>query len=463
LTERISTGSARLDEILNGGLLKNAINLVTGAPGSGKTILSQQIAFRNATRERPALYLTTLSEPLDKVLRYAESMAFFDPSALEEGRVIYDDISAAIRAGDPDRVLDAVDRYLKDVRPGIVVLDSFRTIQAASRDDRTVRQFLHDLLRRLTASATTSIWNAPHSRESVLDEVEAAVADSILALDVKRAAEREVRVLQVLKLRGSEYRSGEHMYRISDKGLEAFPRLANSAEDGAYQQSEKRMATGITALDELLGGGGYWAGAATLVAGPSGIGKTLMGLHFLYRGAEAGEAGILATFQENRIQLSRIVSSFGWTIDDPNVHLLSRSVVALNIDEWVYELIELAQRVGARRIVVDSILDLMAAAGDGMRFREWMYALTQRFTRAGISLMLIVEQPELFDLGRVSDQAISHLADNVIMLQYVRKGAELTRALTVLKTRAMRHEPMVREFQITQDGFVLGGEVTLAR
>ena len=92
MTDRISTGSARLDDILNGGLLQNSINLITGVPGSGKTILSQQAVFTNATKERPALYLTTLSEPLHKILRYGESMTFFNQAALKDGRVIYQDI-----------------------------------------------------------------------------------------------------------------------------------------------------------------------------------------------------------------------------------------------------------------------------------------------------------------------------------------------------------------------------------
>src|SRR6184192_775762 len=91
-SERLSSGSQRLDDVLNGGLLKNAINLIVGVPGSGKTILSQQFAFHNATREQPALYLSTLSEPLDKILRYAETLEFFDPGAIRDGRIVYQDV-----------------------------------------------------------------------------------------------------------------------------------------------------------------------------------------------------------------------------------------------------------------------------------------------------------------------------------------------------------------------------------
>jgi circadian clock protein KaiC len=88
LNERLPSGNQRLDEILRGGLLKHGINLIVGIPGSGKTILSQQFAFHNASIDSPALYLSTLSEPLDKILRYAEPLKFFDHSALRDGRIV---------------------------------------------------------------------------------------------------------------------------------------------------------------------------------------------------------------------------------------------------------------------------------------------------------------------------------------------------------------------------------------
>ena len=463
MTDRLPTGNKRLDEILNGGLLKNAINLIVGVPGSGKTILSQQIAFYNATVERPALYLSTLSEPLDKILRYGESLTFFDRTAIIERRVVYEDLGQQLGESGLEEILDTVDGHLRQVRPAIVVIDSFRAFNAMASDVGSFRQFLYGLVRRLTAAATTSIWNAPYTREQAEAEAEFAVADGIIALDIQQMAEREVRVVQVMKLRGSGYRSGEHTYRISQDGLEVFPRLAEVQVDSGYRLSRKHSATGIAALDDLLGDGGFWEGATTLIAGPSGIGKTLMGLHFLYHGAEAGEPGILATFHENETQLSRIVSSFGWSIENPGVHILARGVVGMNIDEWVYELLDLVEKTGASRVVIDSLGDLDVAAGDRIRFREWVFSVTQRFTRAGVSLMFIVEVPDLFQLRRISDEGISHLADNVILLQYVQEGPELTRALTVLKTRAMQHRPIVHRYEITGRGFVLGDVVSVAR
>ena len=151
--------------------------------------------------------------------------------------------------------------------------------------------------------------------------------------------------------------------------------------------------------------------------------------------------------------------SFGWSLDEKGVHILSRSLVDMYIDEWVYELLDLVEETGAKRIVIDSLPDVMTTAADPVRFREWMFSLVQRCTRRGISLMMIVEVPELFELRRISEHGLSHLADNVILLQYRHEGAQLTRTMTVLKTRAMYHQPVVRHFEITEKGFELGDQV----
>ena len=148
------------------------------------------------------------------------------------------------------------------------------------------------------------------------DAPEFAVADAIIALGTERVAERETRVLQVLKLRGSGFLAGRHAYRISPGGLEVFPRLADPIDPDSYRQVPERMSSGVAPLDQMLFEG-YWRGASTLLAGPSGVGKTLLALHFVYAGAQNGEPGLIATLQENPVQLERILQGFSWSLDDP--------------------------------------------------------------------------------------------------------------------------------------------------
>jgi circadian clock protein KaiC len=230
--------------------------------------------------------------------------------------------------------------------------------------------------------------------------------------------------------------------------------LADAQDTSAYTLGKERIKIGVPALDQMVGDG-IWPGASTLVVGPTGVGKTLIGLHFLFEGAKSGQPGILATFQENRTQLARIVAGFGWSIDAKNLTILSRGLVDVYIDEWVYELLDLIESKKATRVVIDSLPDVMTAAGDPSRFREWMYSLVQRCTRRGITLMMTLEVAELYDIRHVSEQGLSHLADNVIVLQYAKDNAHVTRTLTVLKTRATRHEHAVRRYEITAEGLSL--------
>ena len=454
MTDKLSSGQARLDGILGGGLPRGSIALVIGIPGSGKTILSQHFVFHNATADAPSLYLSTITEPFDKIVRYGQSLEFFDVAAVRDGRVIYEDLGTVLTRDGLDGVLARVGQLLKAHHPSLLVIDSFRALHAFARDDSGYRLFLDGLTRQLTASTATAIWIDEYGRFTAQEAPEFAVADAIIALDSKQLGEREHRTLQVLKLRGSGFLSGQHAYRISARGFNVFPRLADLQDESLYELSPTRIKVGVEALDQMLGDG-LWPGASTLVVGPTGVGKTLIGLHFLFEGAKSGEPGILATFQENRTQLERIVSGFGWTLDAPGMHVLSRGMVDVYIDEWVYELLDLIESVGAKRVVIDSLPDVMVAAGDPIRFREWMFSLVQRLTRAGITLMMTLEVQELYEIHHITEGGLSHLADNVIVLQYVRGAGSVTRTLTVLKTRATPHDNIVRAYEITAQGLNL--------
>ena len=453
MSDRFSSGNQRLDAVLGGGLPANALNMIIGLPGSGKTILAEQFMFHNASAQRPGMYLSTVSEPLEKIVRYVERLAFFDAQAIGTS-VFFDDLGDTLNDGGLDEVLGHVRTLITDRRPGVIVIDSFKALSAYAASPQTFRQFLHELAGILTALPTTTFWVGEYDRDEIATAPEFAVADGIISLTTRRESERAIRHLEVLKLRGTGFMSGEHAYRITRDGLHVFPRLAESVPVDSYELQTGRMSSGIPAIDQMLVDG-YWPGASTMVAGPSGSGKTLMGLHFIFNGATAGDTGIIATLQENTTQLERIVTGFGWSLDSGSVELMYRSPVDLYLDEWFYELLEAIERTRARRIFIDSLGDLQRAAVDELRFREYLYSLLQRCANQQISVMMSQEIPALFGVSHISENGISHLSDNVILLQFVHRNAQLRRAVTVLKTRASRHEPDVREFAITPEGIVL--------
>lgn len=454
MSGRLSSGHPRLDLVLGGGLWNDALTLITGEPGTGKTLLAQQLVFANATPERPALYVSTVSEPMSKILRYGRTLRFFDESRLGSS-VFYEDLGGLLDERGLPAFVERLEQVMKDRGPALVVIDSFKAVHAFARDPADFRWFLHDFAARLSATGAASLWVGEYAASELSREPEFAVADGIISLTSTMTAERQMRMLQVLKLRGSAFLSGQHGYRLSDSGLEVFPRLADAPQGQPYSLGESRQSSGIAVIDEMAGSG-YWPGSSTLVAGPSGVGKTVMGLSFIFAGAAVGERGLIATLQENPTQLRRTATGFGWSLDDPNVEVLYRSSVDLYIDEWVHQVLEQAERRRTNRLMVDSLGDLAFAAADPVRFREYVYSFVQRCSRQGISVYLTMEVPDLFHLSRLSESGISNMSDNVVLLQYLRGESRIKRAVTVLKTRASLHEPEIREYRITSNGVEVG-------
>jgi circadian clock protein KaiC len=457
---RLTSGHGTLDEVLGGGLPAQGISLIMGLPGTGKTIIAQQYAFHNADPERPVVYFSTVSEPLEKIVRFGQALDFFDVSAVGKS-VFYEDLGQTVGSDGLAGVAEQVAATLRQRRPGLVIIDSFKALQPFADNNTDFRRFLHELAGRLTAFPAGSLWIGEYEPADAALLPEFAVADAILELATVRAGQRDMRFLEVRKLRGSGFRSGQHAYRLSRHGLHLFPRLADIPSLEGYSLGPERISSGVPALDAMLAGG-LWPGAATMIAGPSGAGKTVMGLHFIRGGTEQGEPGVIASLQENPTQLHRMLTGFGWPADDPAIEIMYRSPVDIYIDEWVHDLLHTVERTGARRVLVDSLVDLQVAAPDETRFREFMYSLTQRLSRRGTSLLMTCEVPELFGTRRLSEFAVSHLSDNVIMLSYYQDQGQVKRALSVIKTRASGHDPAMREFSVGPAGITISDKLTVS-
>ena len=454
-SDALRSGHEPLDAVLGGGLPANGISVIMGLPGTGKTIMAQQYAFHNGRPDRPTVYFSTVSEPLEKIVRFGQTLDFFDVTAVGK-RVFYEDLGGTVDRSGLAGVDEQIALVLKERLPGLIVIDSFKALRVFAEDDAGFRRFLYQLAGRLTAFPAACLWVGEYETADIALLPEFAVADAIVDLaSERRGYQREMRFLHVRKMRGSGFRSGRHTYRLSHEGIHLFPRVADIPPDGGYQLADQRVPTGLAGLDQMMDGG-FWPGATTLVAGPTGSGKTLLGLHFIFGGTRRGEGGVIATLQENPSQLERLLRGFGWTADEPGIEVMYRSPVDIYIDQWAAELMRIVDRTGARRVLVDSLLNLQIAAPDETRFQEFIYSLAQRFARQGVSMLMTYEVPELFGARSLSDFAMSHLSDNVIALQYYWEDGSVNRAISVLKSRASRHESSPRQYEIASQGIAIG-------
>lgn len=451
--EKISTGIPSLDGILGGGLTSNSVNVIAGPPGSGKTILAQQIVFHNAHADNRAPYLVTVSEPTMKMLRYNQQLSFFDANRIGTN-VIYLDIGSTLLEGGLEMVAAQIEEYIERFKPALLAIDSFKALHEVAQDAPRLREFGYRLAVRLTTWGTTSLLVGEYTREAINEAPIFAIADGIFLLDQATRGMQTERYLEVIKMRGDGYFSGRHPFSISADGICVYPRLTTPDVTAPYVVGDRRVSLGVPGLEEMTSGG-VLSATSTLVAGSAGTGKTLLGLHFLLEGIRQGEPGLMVTFQETPSMLRAFSRGFGWDVEKPEadgmLHLLYSSPVEMGVDEHVHLIRESIERTGARRVVMDSLKDIELATSDKVRYKDYIYSLVNEFRRQGITSLLTSEIPEMFGDFTVSEFGISFVTDNVILLRYVEIEGRIARAMSVLKMRGSDHDKSVREYRITAE------------
>jgi len=456
MPERIPTGCPGLDEVLRGGLPANTISLLMGAPGTGKTILAEQLAFANATPEKPALYLTTLSEPLEKFIAHGQSHTFFDPDKVGTS-VFYEDLGHMLRERDVNELPQTMTDLFIKYKPAIVIIDSFKALADLFSSDTERRLVNYDLATALAAFKCTSILVGEYSQETTTTLPEFAIVDVVINLIKHSTYAREQRFLKIEKLRGSDSIPGAHAFSLSQDGITLYPRLLTPRVAPTYQPKAERINTGIDGLDELIAEG-FWRGSTTLMAGPSGSGKTILALHFLRQGVLNDETCLYVGFQENPSQLARVMQNLGWDsaqlLANPQFELMYRSPVEMQLDSVAAELFERVLRGKVKRVVIDALADLERCSIDNQRFADFIYALIQWFAVENVTCLMTLELTEVFEVNRISSHDVSNMSDNMILLGYT-KDREMARTLRIVKTRGSAHNQYLHTLEISNRGAVV--------
>jgi circadian clock protein KaiC len=456
--ERLSTGIPQLDTILGGGLPVGSLTVLTGDPGTGKTILAQQICFNSGTREHKAVYYSTISEPPGKFIANLATFDFFDRSALVD-RIEFINLGELLQAKQEDglvSMMEEIARKCVEEHPSVVVVDSARALRDFSDSERSLRSAIYKLAARISHTDTTLIFVGEYSSEEIASTPEFSLADGIMELVYEPHQPMDRRWLRVRKLRSSNPLSGQHPLRITEAGVAVYVRAETlNGHLQSVAEPKGRIAIGVPGLDEMCHGG-LPKGGSTIALGPSGCGKTALALRFIVQGLEEGERGLYVTFQENPAQLIRKAASFGWEL---RPYLESGQLAIYHVPESSLDLDVVASVVREhlaeaplQRMVIDSLAEMVLAAREAERFSAYARALLGTLRAAGVS---VLTTSETSSLGPMTDPVggLSFLYHNVLLLRYIEQDSEVGRAVAILKMRNSAHEKGLWKFIINDHGF----------
>jgi len=462
----LPSGVPGLDAVLDGGLPEFSFNLIAGGPGAGKTTLAHQIMFANATVARPALYFTVLGEPTLKMLRYQRQFSFFD-TKLAGSAIQFVNLTAEVLDGDLSKVLQRIVDETERANPGIVIVDSFRTIggQYIEKQGGTqeVDQFIQRLAHHLTTWEVTSFLLGEYSEQEQRNPV-FTVADGVLWLSQATDRNSVVRKLQVVKTRGRAHMPGLHTFRITNDGLQVFPRIPEQTQKRTLQKRE-RLSTGVPGLDEMISGG-VIAGDAVMLTGPAGSGKSTVATQFMVEGLSQGESGVIAVFEEYPEEYLARASKrnplIGKMIKSGKLEVIYLRPLDLSVDEALAAILEAVERLGAKRVVIDSLSGFEVALAPTFRedFRESLYRLVGTLTATGITVFMTAEVVNPFADGPFTSEKVSFITDEIIIQRYVEIEGELRRVIAVIKMRGSNHSHEFRTYDVTAKGVVVGSPLT---
>ncbi|MBV8754131.1 MAG: AAA family ATPase [Hyphomicrobiales bacterium] len=461
---RATTGVAGLDDILDGGLARNRLYLLEGSPGTGKTTIALQYLLEGAKLGEAGIYVS-LAETERELREGAASHGWTLDKEIEvfelvppESVLDSDQHQSLLYSSDLElgettqRIFEAIER----VKPKRVVIDSLSEIRLLAQSSLRYRRQILALKHYFAQNHSTVMMLDDLTTENV-DRAVHSIAHGVIHLDqIAPLYGGERRRLRIVKCRGQAFRGGYHDFTIAEGGVEVFPRLVAAEHRQGF--ADQVVASGIAELDQLLGGG-IALGSSTLVLGPAGTGKSLLGLHYASAAVARGERAALFVFDEELGLLFSRAKGFGIDLeamrDGGKLFVEQMDAAELSPGEFSHRVRRCVDRENIKTVIIDSLNGYQASMPEEQYLILHLHELLQYLNRQGASTFLTVAQHGMVgDMKQTID--VTYLADTVIVLRYFEALGRVRRAISVIKKRTGAHEDTIREYRIGNGGITMG-------
>lgn len=481
----MASGIEGLDIVLDGGLIDRTTYLLAGAPGTGKTVLSQQIAF-NFARHKPqnnVLILTLLSESHEKLINNLASFSFFDEKLIGS-RIQFLSLYQEIMSQGLERLLAISRQSANEYKARLVIIEGVSAIRDFALNRLDMRRVIFDLNTQLNSLGCMLIM-VVDDEQIVSNAPEYGLADTIIRLYHNQYNGQQIRQLEILKSRAAASLTGHHSFEINRAGLVVYPRLeAKLSQVISYHMNHdrpqrevinlvapdepltaaaptpQRASFAIAGLDEMLDGG-LLPGSINLILGTPGSGKTLTGLRFIYEGAVQGEKGLMLTFNNSPQALILASRQMGFDlapfVDNGMVEIKRILPVENVLDKVGGQLVDAIEAQQTRRLLIDSVNDLERLCIQEERLDNFWAVLSHYLRNRNLTTLGILNFNQFIGSGlEVPDRPLTTIADTILLLRSLEMGGELKRLISVLEMRGSNHTAKVREFLIKPDGLQVG-------
>jgi len=472
-SDAVRTGIAGFDEILMGGIPRTNVILVEGTTGSGKTTLGVEFVYRGITEFNEPGIIVVFEVSPDKLIRDAATLGW-DLAALQEQKklqIVFTSpqvLEQELRSPDSLLLETAAEMGAQRIFiDGIGLLSQAANAGAALKaiGPGSYRDILQQLIEGLDREHLTTMLSHEigdyHETQLTMEAAENLV-DTVIRVKRVVNQRRVQRSIEVVKSRGQDYESGEHTLQIHDgKGLEVFCRVQVPLRDQEQPSSTTRSSViGAGVLDDLIGGG-VFDGSTTIVVGPSGLGKTILGMQILREGAlNQNKRGLLISLDEHPDQIARNAGTIGLDlksqIDSGMIHVLFQSPQELIIDAHFAKIVKTIEENNIQRMVIDGMTSYSTALGDQSVYRDFFQALVAFSKHRLMTTFFNYENPEFLGISSFMPQyPVTSIVDNIILMNLVEIRSTLRRCLTVVKARGSKPQFDSREFVIGQGGITL--------